>query len=159
MQLFSQPPITAFAPTVIPDHTPVYRIKEGQFFVDDDLYVAGSIIAYEGEPNLEMEPLNKLALEAMRTYLAKLDNLGRKVAEKNGVAYISYADAFNNSMQLAKEEGKRVSLLNGQQQVPLMGGKRKKKSVTKIEVERVSSQPVLTVGEKSEVNDTQNTGL
>lgn len=136
MQLFSQPPRQSFSPTVIPDHVPVYRIKDGKFYADDELYEAGSIIAWAEEPNLEMEPLNALALKEMKKYLEKLDVHGREVAMKNGKAYVSYADAFKNSMELAKQEGKRVTLLNGAQETPILGGSRRgPKKASKIDLQ------------------------
>lgn len=135
MQLFSQPPRQSFSPTVIPDHVPVYRIKDGKFYADDELYDAGSIIAWEDEPNLEMEPMNALAVKEMKKYLEKLDVYGREVAAKNGKAYVSYGDAFRNSMELAKQEGKRVTLLNGMQETPILGGSRRgPKKASKIDL-------------------------
>lgn len=159
MQLFTQPPRTSFQPTVIPDDVPVYRIKEGKFFVDDELLPEGAIVAFSEEPNLEMEPLNSLAVEALRAYMKKLDKLGRLKAEKEGKAYASYEDAFNNAMSLRGGEGRKAMLLNGIEQTPIMGGKQRgKKKASKIEIAKVSSEPVLAVG-RQEVNDTSDMGL
>jgi len=116
-----------FQPTlVIPQDRPVYRIGEGNFFgPDDHLYTEGNVVAWDDEPNEEMEPLNDLARDKMIAYLAKLDAAGRKVAEKIGVGYTSKEDFFKNAQLLAKEDAKKVQLINGQPEVNLMGGKKR----------------------------------
>jgi hypothetical protein len=140
MQLFSQRPQ---APSIIPDDVPVYRVKDGSFFADDQLFQAGSIIAYEEEPNVEMEPLNKLALEKMQIYLRKLDKLGREKAEKEGKGYTSLEDAFANAYSAAFSEGKKVSLLNGPRETPVMGNKVKRQpKVNKIADPAAATNPV-----------------
>lgn len=125
MQLFTSPPARNFQPVVIPQDTPVYRIKDGKLFADDVLYEAGSIITWPDEPNVEMEPLNEMAVKAMKTYLAKLDKAGRAVAAVAGRAYVSMADAFDNSYAMAMQEGKRVTLLNGSDEPVVLGKKHK----------------------------------
>lgn len=164
MQLFSQPPIKNFQPTVIPQDVPVYRIKEGKFYADDELYEAGSIIAWNETPNLEMEPLNPLANEAMREFLKDLDVKGKEVAAKNGKAYISYADAFENSVAFAKNEGKRAVLLNGREEVPIMGGKKRgPRKAQKIDLgsdqKQVGTSGKLSIDGRKAVNASSDTGL
>lgn len=144
MQLYSQPPRTAFMPVAIPDDVPVYRIKDGKFYADDELFEAGSIIAWDEEPNMEMEPLNPIARERMIKYMQKLDKYGREVAEKNGKAFISIEDAFNQSAILAKSEGRRVSLLNGTQEVPIMGGGKRKGKAKARKIDNVTPVDVIT---------------
>lgn len=123
MQLFAQRPM-AMQPTLIPDDVPVYRVKEGKFYVDDRLLEEGAIIICQEEPNQEMEPLNELAKVAMLEYLEKLDKHGMEVAAKLGKAYVSTKDAFQNSMQLAKEDGRRVSVLNERREIPTLGAEK-----------------------------------
>lgn len=138
MRLSPQPP-KAQQTLMIPQDTAVYRIKEGKFFgPDDHLYEEGAVIALEDgiEPNQEMEPLNDKAVEAMKIYLAKLDALGRKVAQKTGKAWNSLGDAFENARALEMQESKKVRLLNGAEQKTLMGGKKKAGRVTKIELDQ-----------------------
>lgn len=121
MRLSPQPPSRPEA-IVIPSDTPVYRIKEGKFFgPNDHLFQEGEIIEFQGEPNLEMEPLNEMAREKMRTFLTKLDEEGRKAAAKAGKAYHGYLDAFENSIHLAKQEGKSVRSLSAKEMTPIMG--------------------------------------
>jgi hypothetical protein len=142
MQLFTQRPQNMM-PSVIPDDVPVYRIKEGKFFADDTLFEEGAIIAYEKEPNVEMEPLNKLAIQKMSEYLQRLDALGKAKAEKDGKSYVSLEDAFKNAYSSAVQEGKTVNLLNGSKQVPLMGNSVKKQAtVGKLSDKIVTQNPV-----------------
>ena len=165
MKLYSQPPIGSFQPTIIPDDVPVYRIKEGKFFgvdenMNDRLYEEGSIIAWNEEPNLEMEPLNEMAFDAMKAYVDKLDKYGKAAAEKAGKSYISLADAFDNAYALANQEGKRVTLLNGPREVPIMGAKRRgRKSAKSIEINRASAEPVHDLTGKKSVNKINDKGL
>lgn len=148
MQLSPVPPQRQPA-LVIPQDRPVYRIGSGQFFGPDDcLYPEGSVIAWDEIPNQEMEPLNALAQEKMRAYLAHLDAEGRKVAEKMGKSYTNLGDAYENSISLAKEEGKKVQLIGGKEQVPLMGAKKRgRPSVQKIELEQAA--PLMGKGKLS----------
>lgn len=134
MQLYSQPPRQSLAPTVIPDDVPVYKILDGKFYADDELFEAGSILVWPDEPNEEMMPLNTLARQKHVEYLQKLDRLGRQAAEKAGKSYVSKEDAFRNAMEAARDEGRRVTLLNGKTDTPIMGarkkGPRKAKQIT-----------------------------
>lgn len=119
---------------IIPQDRPVYRIKEGKFFGPDDcLYNEGEVIEFDDEPNTEMEPLNGLAQEKMRQYLEKLDIEGKKVAEKNGKAYTSLADAFENAREQMSNDTKKVRSLTAKEQVPLMGAKKKGGRISKVE--------------------------
>lgn len=142
MQLYSQPPLRSFAPTVIPDDVPVYRIAgKGFYGVDsngfDVLFEPGTIIAYEDEPNKDMEPLNKLAMDRLNKFFDKIDKEGRKVAEKTGKSYISHSDAFRNAYALSKDDAKGVRVLNGRSEPPILGGKKRgrpKAAATKLEI-------------------------
>lgn len=146
MQLYSQPPMRSSSPSVIPQDVPVYRIRSREgFYCDDVLYPEGSIVAYGDEPNMDMEPLNGMASENMTVFLAKLDQFGRQAAEKAGKAYVSYTDAFNNMYALAKEEGKRVTLLNGREDTPILGTQTKKRGrpkAAKLDMPSDDAQPV-----------------
>ncbi len=70
-----------------------------------------------------MKPLNRLAEERMKEYLNKLDSEGRKVAEKNGKAFVGLEQAFEQSLELMTNEAKQVQVIGELAQVPLMGGK------------------------------------
>lgn len=149
----------------IPQDVPVYKIKEGKFFADDELYEAGSVIAWPEEPNLEMEPLNSMARENMRAYIQKLDKHGAEAAAKAGKAYVSLENAFENAHALAQQEGRRVTLLNGTQEVPLMGGSRrgrpKARKVTSdgVEEANISNNNKHSLNSSKVVNDAVGKGL
>lgn len=157
MQLYSFPPRAQGAIT-IPQDVPVYRIKEGKFYADDELFEAGTIISWPDEPNEEMEPLNDLARERMIAFLEMLDKHARAAAEKAGKAYVSRVDAFANSYALAKEEGRRVSVLNGPAEKSILGAKRGRPRGKKIELAKESSQEVREVGSREAVNETAGVG-
>lgn len=121
------------SPYAIPDDVAVYRVM-GNTYLDDELYTEGAVITWPDEPNQEMEPLNELARAAMAAFLKKLDFFGEKAAKKAGVAYISLANAHEVAHQLAKQEGKRVNILNAKKTVPLMGAKKNRRG-SKVQLE------------------------
>ncbi len=143
-------------PVVIPQDRPVYRVKEGKFFgPDDTLYAEGSYIVWKQEPNLEMEPMNELAQDAMQVYLEKLDKSGRAVAHMNGTEWTSLADAHKNAYALAQKESKSFEVLSGPKQVPLMGAKKENAGVIeKIEINTqvplMGTKGKLSLGAKKE---------
>ncbi len=93
--------------------------------------------------------MNELAMNAMKAYLDKLDTFGKAAAEKAGKAYISLAHAFENAHALASQEGRRVTLLNGTHEIPIMGVKRRgRPKAQKIEMQP-DSAPVGTSGKLS----------
>lgn len=141
MQLYPQPPRQSLAPTLIPDDVPVYKILDGKFYADDELFETGSIVVWPDEPNLDMEPLNEMARQRHKEFRMKLDKHARDVAEKNGKSFVSYDQAFENAMQAARNEGKRVTMLNGKTETPIMGAKKKG--------QRKAQQ--LTIGEEATV--------
>lgn len=132
----SPTPIPRPEAIVIPSDVPVYRIKEGKFFgPNDHLFQEGEIIEFSGEPNLEMEPLNELARGKMREFLALLDDEGRKAAEKAGKAYHGYLNAFENSIHLAKQEGKSVRSLTAKEMTPVLGVRKDNSTAKKLEAD------------------------
>ena len=161
MQLFTQPQ-TNNQITIIPQDVPVYRVRAEKFYADDRLFEPGKIIVWHEQPSKALEPLNEKATEAMTSYLKKLDDSARAVAEKNGKGYVSELETFMNSMNLAKEEGRRVSVLNEPQAVPLMGGKQKRPSkANEIEIKAVPVEPELVKAGPGPgaVNKISETGL
>lgn len=136
MTRLSPVPPKAAAPVFVPQDRPVYRIKEGKFFgPDDTMRYEGDLVVWRDEPNLEMEPMNDLAQKAMLAYLEKLDECGRKVAEKTGKNYNSLADAHTNAMALATQESKQFEVLSGPKQIPLMGARKEGKTVETVQVD------------------------
>ena len=111
---------------VIREHRPAYRILATAGFngPDDHLYPEGQIIYYDEEPNLEFEPMNTKAHEAMSAYIDKLDALGRAAAEKAGRSYTGLPRTLDDAVQIASQDARRVQLVQGDGGVPLMGGRK-----------------------------------
>lgn len=142
MRLSPLPPQPAAA-IYIPDDVPVYRIKEGKFFgPNDHLYEENDVIEFHGEPNLEMEPMNPLAKDKMREFLAKLDAEGRQAAVKAGRAYHGFLDAFEGkeaARTIAAEKG--IRKLSQKESVPVLGQQKENIMVTKkLEPSAISAQ-------------------
>lgn len=113
------------ADILIPTDRPAYRIlaEKGFFGPDCTLYEEGECLAYDDEPNEEMEPLNDLAREKMAALFNKLDDAARAVAAKNGRAFIERPKTLEGAVALATMDAKRVQLKEGDGGVPLMGSK------------------------------------
>jgi hypothetical protein len=115
----------------IPQDAPAYQLKSA-CFLDDTLYPEDFALTWPDEPSLEMTPLNELAREAMAKYIAKLDACGKAAADKLGKHYNSLADAMDNARAIEVQESKKVGIITGKKQVPLMKGN-KKNRVEKVE--------------------------
>jgi hypothetical protein len=111
---------------LIREDRPAYRIlaTAGFFGPDDHLYSEGSVIYFEDEPNLEMEPMNGKAHETMNAYIDRLDALGRAAAEKAGRAYTGLPRSLDDAVRIASQDARRVQLVQGDGGVPLMGGRK-----------------------------------
>lgn len=71
---------------------PAYGVGGKGFFDDKDkFWNVGQALYFDGEPNLDLTPLNKLAFDKMTEFLDKLDALGERAAKKNGKAYTPIA--------------------------------------------------------------------
>lgn len=119
------PPQRQMAPVITNDR-PAYMItdEKGFYGPDDRLYNPGELIYWDEEPNQNMNPLNDKAREAMKKYLAKLDGYGRKMAEKNGRMYTGLEDAFQQALDSAQQDAKRVQVITELPVTPLMGAKK-----------------------------------
>jgi len=82
---------------------PAYRVLDvAGFFGDDDtLYPEGSEIFFDGEPSVEMEPLNEAARVKMIALLEKLEEKGREAAEKAGRPYTGRPRSLEGGLALA----------------------------------------------------------
>lgn len=80
-----------------------YRILDvaGAFLDDDTLHPEGAEIYWDGEPALEMEPLNETARIRYVAMIEKLDTEGRKVAEKLGRPYTGMTRNLEGALQIA----------------------------------------------------------
>jgi len=158
MQLFSAPPVSS-APVYVPEDVPVYRVGDGRFYADDVLYGPGTIISWPDEPCESLEPLNAKARENMMAFLEKLDDLGRKAAEKAGNSYVSRVSAFENAYALAKQEGRRVSVLNGPQKKQILGARIKNPRGRKIEISPSVHDKIKHLREEIEGKDEANSSM
>lgn len=151
---YSPVPHVHMAPPQIEEHTAAYFIKE-ECYLDDTRYVEGEYLYWPDCPNLSMSPLNAKAREAMDTYIAYLDECGRKAAEKTGKHYHSYADAFENARALEQQtfRGRIAS-----HEVPLMGEKKTKNKGKKIDG-YAQAAPLLGGGRKviNSIGDSKKT--
>lgn len=146
MQLFNRPPINSYRPVIIPEDMPVYQITgsgigAGYFGVDengeDHLYLPGSVLALENEePNLQMKPLNKMAWARMDEFLDKIDDLGRKKAERDGKGFVSQKNAFHQMYAPATRNSRGAVMLNQETVVPQMKGKKKGTRIQEISPEQ-----------------------
>lgn len=117
---------------------PAYRVLDNAgFFGDDDtLYSEGAEIIWEGEPSLEMEPLNETARIRYLIMVEKLDSEGRKAAEKLGRPYTGFARNLEGGLQVASAIQR--------QDMSLMGSKEKSSSIETVEHKEIGtfgSQP------------------
>lgn len=64
----------------------------GKGFYDDKrrLWNPGQAMYFEGEPNLDLFPLNKLAHDRKNEFLAKLNKFGEAAAKKAGKSFVPY---------------------------------------------------------------------
>jgi hypothetical protein len=66
-----------------------YAVGGKGFFNDRDKFLyPGQATYFDGEPNLDLIPLNKKAYDNMQAFLDKLDALGMKAAKMNNKTYI-----------------------------------------------------------------------
>lgn len=126
MRLSPMPPQRQAAQQ-IPQEFPVYRITDEKgFFADDTLYPEGMILGWNEGLNPNMEPMNELAHEAMKKYLATLDGFGREKAKQDKKSYTNQLDAYLARTEApAEDDGRRAIVIGEKPQVPLMGGKKR----------------------------------
>lgn len=82
---------------------PAYRVLDvAGFYGDDDtLHGEGEEIYFDGEPCVEMEPLNEPARIKMNELLERLEDAGRKAAEKAGRPYVGRPRSLDGALELA----------------------------------------------------------
>lgn len=123
---------------VEPAERAAYRIlSTAGFFSDNDtLYEEGAEIYFDGEPSVEMEPLNQLARQRYTEMLEKLDDLGRKTAEKLGRPWTGYRRDLSGALEIATAVQKaEMAVMNAKKEAttekiehdeaPMLGTKRK----------------------------------
>jgi len=105
---------------------PAYRVLDvAGFYGDDDtLHVENSEIYFDGDPCIEMEPLNESARVKMSELLEKLDNEGRKAAEKAGRPYVGRPRTLDGALELASAIQR--------QEMAVMGAEKHKESISPV---------------------------
>lgn len=84
-------PPKPYTPPRVKQDKPAYRIIGKGFYDDKDkLWQQGEALYFDGEPNLDLMPLNKLAHDKTNEFLDKLDALGERKAKKEGKAYTPF---------------------------------------------------------------------
>lgn len=85
------------------EERPAYRVLDpaGFFGPDMRLWEEGSEIYLDGEPSVEMEPLNDAAKRKMTALYEKLDELGRAAAEKAGRPFTGRPRTLDGAVILA----------------------------------------------------------
>ena len=68
-----------------------YGVGGKGFFDNKRFWYPGEALYFDGEPNLNFTPLNKLAYERMQAFLDKLDAAGMKRAKKDNKDYTPMA--------------------------------------------------------------------
>ncbi len=85
-------PPKAHSPLRVKQDKPAYGVGGKGFYDDKDkFWNPGQALYFDGEPNLDLTPLNKVAFDKMTEFLDKLDALGERAAKKNGKAYTPIA--------------------------------------------------------------------
>lgn len=123
---------------VEPAERPAYRIlSTAGFFSDNDtLYEEGAEIYFDGEPSVEMEPMNEAARKRYTEMLERLDDLGRKTAEKLGRPWTGYRRDLSGALEIATAVQKQeMAVMNAKKEAttekiehdetPMLGVKRK----------------------------------
>lgn len=111
----------------IPQDVACYRVMDEKgFYVDDRLIPYGKPIMWEEEPSLNMEPLNELAIDAYKKFLAKLDKFGQEKALADKKHYTPLLSRFENKVKAEEEivDNRRAKVLGVQKEVAVMGAKR-----------------------------------
>lgn len=117
---------------MIPNDRPVYRILGNFFGPDCHLYGEGEIIAFEGEPNEDMEPLNEMAKTRMKAFFDKLDKEARKVAEKAGREYAGRPRSLEDAIALSRADAREMQTVRNGPGLPVMGATPDTKSIERI---------------------------
>ena len=111
---------------------PAYRVLDvAGFYGDDDtLYAEGAEIFFDGDPSIEMEPLNEPARAKMNLMLERLDDEGRKAAEKAGRPWAGRPRTLDGALELASAIQR--------QEMAVMGAEKHKETITPVVQETVN---------------------
>ncbi len=77
-------PRPAYQKPKLKQDKPAYGVINNGFYDENDkFWQPGQMLYFEGEPNQNLYPLNKLAYDMMQMFLDKLDVLGEEVAKNS----------------------------------------------------------------------------
>ena len=77
-------------PKIKNDHAAYGVINDGFFVHKDKFHFNGSMLYFDGEPNFNLYPLNKMANDQMNLFLDKLNGLGHEAAKRNKKTFTPY---------------------------------------------------------------------
>lgn len=160
---YSPKPPTIYAPPVIPQDVPCYRILEGKgVFLDDVMFFPGDIVTWSEEPNKEMEPLNDLAKEATKAFFDDREELAKAASLAKNMRYIPLRRPVEEERALNNSEARRVELIKGDGGVPVMGArKRGRPKAERVEMAGVEQRPIADLARagKLAANAVKDTGI
>lgn len=85
---------TESTPPKVKKNIPAYRIAGKGFFDDKDkLWHPGQALYWEGEPNEDMIPLNKLAYDKLQVLFDKLDEAEEKICRQTKKQFVKHPRA------------------------------------------------------------------
>ncbi len=126
MQRLSPSPPRAQSNNNIDPDVPAYVVIEKRGFFDDSdkLWEKGSMIYWEGTPNLGFEPLNEIAEEKMREYLVYLDEKAQDVSDTKGTSHASLVNAFEARRRIQEMDRTAGRSVDREEQVPILRAQR-----------------------------------
>lgn len=110
----------------IRDDIPAYVVIEKRGFFDDTdrLWDKGSMIYWEGVPNMGLDPLNDLAEEKMREFLMDLDEKANEISKTNNRASMNLMNAFEARQRLLEMDRKSGRAVDQDEQMPILQAKK-----------------------------------
>lgn len=110
----------------IRDDIPAYVVVEKRGFFDDTdrLWDKGSMIYWEGIPNLGLEPLNEMAEEKMREFLTDLDVKAQEMSKSTNRASMNLMNAFEARQRLLEMDRKSGRSVDQDEQTPIFQAKK-----------------------------------
>lgn len=117
----------------ISETIPTYRQlnPKGFFCPEGYLIEEGEAFEFDGTPNEDMEPLNEPAKKRLIAYLKVLEEEAKKVAAKNGRAYMGRLKNLDEMVFEASADARRLELRKGDGGIPLMSRDHKNMGNTK----------------------------
>lgn len=118
----------------IPKDRPVYKLSEPFFDPHDTWHGEGEVIAFSGEPNQGMIPLNDKARDAYDKYMDKLDEgkLEWCNAQTPKVGFVPHGRVYEESEPEIVDVSKEVGGMNVKQEQIRLGTRKRVGEATKV---------------------------